>query len=409
MFRILIVDDKSEKQGAVVNAINKSGIKEDQYEILYATYAIDAKRILSKKMIDVMILDICIPIRVGGELIRDGGIQLLNEIVASTRYTYPRYVIALSEHEDLTKEFQLKQGIIHTSIFYKPQTSEWEIRLIQSISTAFSILTHNIVPREYDYDVAIICALEEELNLVKSWISDLEEKILENDEYLFWIGHFEKDGEKLKVVIANSTHMGMVPAAVLSTKLIYNFTPRYIVMTGIAAGIKGKVNMGDAVVAEYVWDYGAGKEVVSDGNSLHRNTIQQINIDTDVANMVRRLAGDKGKLQEIQEAFMGNAPNNIKFRLHMGAVASGAAVIANSKKIEEIKDQIRDVIAIEMEIFGVYYAAKWAERPRPKFMAVKSICDFGDEEKSDDYHVYASYTSSKVLETLVKDYFDYDF
>ena len=93
----------------------------------------------------------------------------------------------------------------------------------------------------------------------------------------------------------------------------------------------------------------------------------------------------------------------------MGAVATGSAVIANSRKIEEVKAQIRDVIAVEMEIFGVYYAAKWSERPRPKFMAVKSICDFGDEEKSDDYHVYASYTSSKVLETLVKDYFDYDF
>ena len=356
-----------------------------------------------------MILDICIPIRVGGELIRNGGIQLLNEIEASKRYTYPKYVIALSEYEDLTKEFQLKQGIIHTSIYYKPQSSEWEIRLIQSVNTAFSILTNNIVPREYDYDVAIICALEEELDLVKLWISDLEEKVLVNDEYPFWVGKIEKDGKKLKVVIGNSTHMGMVPAAVLSTKIVYNFNPRYIVMTGIAAGIKGKVNMGDAVVAEYAWDYGAGKEVIADGNNLHRNTIQQISIDTDVANMVRRLAADKRKLQEIQESFVGSTPDNIKFRLHMGAVATGSAVIANSRKIEEVKAQIRDVIAVEMEIFGVYYAAKWSERPRPKFMAVKSICDFGDEEKSDDYHVYASYTSSKVLETLVKDYFDYDF
>ena len=57
MFRILIVDDKPEKQGAVVNAIKKIGIMEEQYEILNATYAVDAKKILSKKTIDVMILD----------------------------------------------------------------------------------------------------------------------------------------------------------------------------------------------------------------------------------------------------------------------------------------------------------------------------------------------------------------
>lgn len=408
MFRILVVDDKAEKQGAIVNAIKKLEISEEQLEILTATYAIDAKTILAQKTIDIMILDICIPTRAGSELVRDGGIQLLNEIEASTRYIYPKYVIALSEHEDLTREFQLKQGIIHTSIYYNSSSSEWEIRLRQSVSTAFTILTNNIAPREYDYDVAILCALEEELKLVKKWIEGLEEKILKNDEYPFWIGYLKKGDKKLKVVISSSPHMGMVPAATLSTKLIYNFSPRYIVMTGIAAGIKGKVNMGDAVVAEYVWDYGAGKEIVADGNNYHKNTIQQINIDTDVTNMVRRLALDTRKLKEIQDSFIGSAPDNI-FRLHMGAVASGSAVIANSSKIEEVKDQIRDVIAIEMEIFGVYYAAKWAERPRPRFMAVKSICDFGDEEKSDDYHTYASYTSSKILEVLVKEYFDYDF
>lgn len=408
MFRILIVDDKAEKQGAVVNVIRKIEMEEDQIEILTAMYAVDAKQILSQRRIDIMILDICIPFRVGGDLVRDGGIQLLNEIEASARYTYPKYVIALSEHEDLTKDFQLKQGIIHTSIYYNPQASEWEIRLRQSVSTAFSILTNNIIPREYEYDVAIICALEEELKLVKTWIIGLEEKILPSDEYPFFTGYFEKNNKKYKVVIASSTHMGMVPAATLATKLIYNFSPKYIIMTGIAAGIKGKVNMGDAVVAEYVWDYGAGKEVVLDGDSVHRNTIQQINIDTDIANMVRRLAANSNKLLEIQESFIGNKPDNL-FRLHMGAVASGSAVIANHEKIEEVQEQIRDVIAVEMEIFGVYYAAKWAVSPRPKFMAVKSICDFGDNTKSDDYHTYASYTSSKILEVLVKEYFDYNF
>lgn len=90
MFRILIVDDKPEKQGAVVNAIKKIGIEEEQLEILTAVYAIDAKQILSQKRIDIMILDICIPFRVGGELVRDGGVQLLNEIEASSRYVYPK-------------------------------------------------------------------------------------------------------------------------------------------------------------------------------------------------------------------------------------------------------------------------------------------------------------------------------
>lgn len=53
---------------------------------------------------------------------------------------------------------------------------------------------------------------------------------------------------------------------------------------------------------------------------------------------------------------MGTKPD-YELRIHVGAVATGASVIANSEKIKFIQDQIRDVIAIEMEIFGVYYAA----------------------------------------------------
>lgn len=67
------------------------------------------------------------------------------------------------------------------------------------------------------------------------------------------------------------------------------------------------------------------------------------------------------------------------------------------------------VLAIEMEIFGVYYASKWAIRPRPIFMALKSISDFANPAKADDYHKYASYTSAKAFELLAKNYFEYDF
>ena len=62
-----------------------------------------------------------------------------------------------------------------------------------------------------------------------------------------------------------------------------------------------------------------------------------------------------------------------------------------------------------MEIFGVYYAARWAVSPKPKFLALKSVCDFADSTKDDKYHAYASYTSAKIFTTLVKEYFDYEF
>ena len=123
--------------------------------------------------------------------------------------------------------------------------------------------------------------------------------------------------------------------------------------------------------------------------------------------MVRRLSADVSGLAKIKEQFPGAKPD-YELRLHMGAVATGASVIANPEKVKLIQDQIRDVIAIEMEIFGVYYAARWSVSPQPKYIAIKSICDFADQDKDDDFHHYASFTSAKIFEKLAKEYFTYD-
>ena len=408
MIRILIVDDKTEKQGEIAKVIQSVAEGREDVEIKTASYLIDAKNILAKTNIDIMILDICLPFRPGDELQRDGGIKLLKDIKGSDRYTYPRYVIALSEHEELAQKFRLEEGIIHTSIFYNPASNEWQIRLSESVKAAVSIMANNIVRRSYDYDIAVICALPEEAEVVRQGLSDVRELSLPDDDYIYFNGHYERDGKKVRVILTQSAHMGMVQAATLATKLIYNFAPRYLVMTGIAAGIKEKVNLGDAVVAEYVWDYGAGKETLDGDAAVHKNTIQQVTLETQIATMVTRLAADAAGLAEIKRQFQGNKPD-YELRLHMGPVATGAAVIANPEKVKEIQDhQIRDVIAIEMEIFGVYYAARWAICPKPKYLAVKSISDFADQEKDDDYHKYASFTSAKIFEKLAKEYFSYE-
>jgi len=50
-----------------------------------------------------------------------------------------------------------------------------------------------------------------------------------------------------------------------------------------------------------------------------------------------------------------------------------------------------------MEIYGVYYAARFSTEPRPKAIAIKSVCDFADEEKNDVYQAYAAYTSVRYF------------
>lgn len=103
--------------------------------------------------------------------------------------------------------------------------------------------------------------------------------------------------------------------------------------------------------------------------------------------------------------FMGSKPES-ELSVVLGPVAS---VIADPHIVEKIKNgQIRDIVGIEMEIFGVYYAARWSISPKPKFVALKSVCDFADADKDDKYHAYASFTSARVFIELAKKHFEYN-
>lgn len=71
MIRILIVDDKTDKQGNIVKVVNNMCLGREDIDIKTVSYIVDAKEVLARTTIDIMILDICLPLRAGAELQRD--------------------------------------------------------------------------------------------------------------------------------------------------------------------------------------------------------------------------------------------------------------------------------------------------------------------------------------------------
>lgn len=68
MIRILIVDDKTDKQGNIVKVVNNMCLGREDIDIKTVSYIVDAKEVLARTTIDIMILDICLPLRAGAEL-----------------------------------------------------------------------------------------------------------------------------------------------------------------------------------------------------------------------------------------------------------------------------------------------------------------------------------------------------
>ncbi len=408
MINILLVEDNREKIKNIVKVVTP--FLGEEVVLDRVNDINSAKMILRQKNIDIMILDIYLPQIYGDDVQQDGGIALLNTLKKSKTYSYPRYVISISSYEDITKVFEASEGNIHKAIYYNTTDNQWEITLQQCLDTAIAIISNTVVHRLYDYDIAVICALKEEVDFVKKSLADVQVVKVDYDDDIYYAGYFMKNDKKIRVVISFANQMGMVAATSLTTKMINNFAPKYMVMTGITGGTKqDKMNFGDVIIAVRSWDYRAGKDIREEDTAKHLNSINAIDIDTSMISYCRCLAEDTVTLNSIKESFKDGEKPKGNLQLLLGPVVSGASVVTDPQIVQDVlNNQHREVLGIEMEIYGMYYAATWALKPHPRIVAMKGVSDFANHDKGDIYHPYASYTSAKVFEVLAKQYFEYD-
>ena len=57
-----------------------------------------------------------------------------------------------------------------------------------------------------------------------------------------------------------------------------------------------------------------------------------------------------------------------------------------------------------MDSYAVMYAAKAAPAPKPGGLVIKSVCDYANEEKSDQYQKFAAYTSAQFTKLLYENF-----
>jgi hypothetical protein len=55
-----------------------------------------------------------------------------------------------------------------------------------------------------------------------------------------------------------------------------------------------------------------------------------------------------------------------------------------------------------MEAYGLFTAAETAPRPKPLALCIKSVVDYGDSEKSDDFQDYGAFISARFAKTIIE-------
>ena len=406
MIKILILDDNDSKVERIKEVITQNA-EIDAHDVDIAFDLITARDLCRSKLYDLLILDLRLPNRKGDAPDDTAGCEFIKELNASTTLLKPYHIIGLTAYEDvLSKVDTFFAGELWCAIKFDPRATGWRRQISSKL---LYLISSKRALKEgsgdlFTYDLAVITALQNPelqsiLDLENSWTQTQ----LPHDSSIYYTGQFVGTTKKLSVVAACAHQMGMSAAAVLATKLIYGFRPRYLAMTGVAAGVKGgDAKLGDILIADQSWDYESGKHKTIAGEQVFEPEPRSIPLRVDIKERILQAVGGKKYVHEIENAWRGVKPSS-PLLAHIGPVASGAAVIQDEQVVTHIKAQNRKLIGIDMETYGVFYAAENCSLPRPTPIVMKSVCDFADPQKSAEHQAYAAYTSARYLRSFALD------
>jgi CheY-like chemotaxis protein/nucleoside phosphorylase len=400
MINVLVVDDDSVKARAISSILRSAGVDREAME--HVTNGRDARRLLRSRCYDLVLIDVAIPDSIDSDVDRHGGIELLRDLYSQDAYYPPACAIGVTGFEELVTRAREEFAAVGVSfVYYDPASTAWQ-DAIQNAARTCMRRQKNAPPRSHIIDLAIVCALREpELRAVLDNGWKWTEHHVATDHWLYHAADVEGGGRRFTVRACSCPRMGTEAATIAAMKMIEHFRPRYLAMTGIAAGVIGRGNPGDVIAADPAWNWGCGKWVRRGEESDFQPAPHHLPLDAGLRAALDALGADAGLLANIKDKWRPPKPAS-SLQLLIGPMASGASVLADPSIPKLVKEQHRKLSAIEMEAYGIFAAAAEAGEPRPIPFALKSVVDFGDEAKADDWQGYGAYTSASVLTAFVE-------
>lgn len=221
----------------------------------------------------------------------------------------------------------------------------------------------------------------------------------------------------LKIIIGVCAEAGTVTAALRTVRFFQDFTPSLFVLAGIAAGQRGKYQIGNVVYGVDVADLVMGQveggktsvrplitsytisvgQILSsfkpDLSALHKLTLRILkNIGHPLA---RPADAEKGKLFDRDVASSSKVKDCV--------IGSGNLLVRDQNKFPEYQSIHPKISAIEMEAAGMVRALKEI-MPGQAWLVVRGISDFGDEDKDKafDGQPYAAAGAAAYVKMLAE-------
>ena len=203
----------------------------------------------------------------------------------------------------------------------------------------------------------------------------------------------------LSLVGAMTQGMGQLNAAALVMDVVSKYSPKTIILVGITGGMDKSIGLGDVVVSSQIVDYEFGK-ITPNGLDVRWSVYP---VDSALLNKAQNFRSSSW-VEYIRTPRPDAGSSKSKPSSHIGLYLSGNKVIVSEKAAGALRSFWKRAAAVEMEGAGIAAILRQMADP-PGFIVIKSVCDYADSKKNDEWQVYsadaaASFAYSFVIDQL---------
>jgi nucleoside phosphorylase len=286
------------------------------------------------------------------------------------------------------------------------QDPGWLVRQgVQLLLRIFDRLsTKETIPFSQQADACIMCALEEEVAAVEEEVSArcqvaFATGIGNNGRFVYrYTTITNTRQEPLTLLLLCQTRPGPIATALDVKALLQGVQPRFIAMSGICAGDKQYLQLGDLVVAEYAYHYHAGKmEHGPQGVPIHRPEWITYGPAKQILHCVRSFTAWAAPVGDLRRP---DQTHELPKRF-VTAMASGMTV-QSADPFPALQQHNHKTWALDMEAAAFYQTLQ--DFPQIASLVVKGVSDYADTSKNDQYHAYAARASAIYLLSFIQEY-----
>lgn len=197
------------------------------------------------------------------------------------------------------------------------------------------------------------------------------------------------------------SRLGKVAAAITASILVEKYGVTHIVFTGVAGSGDHHVKVGDIVVAEALLQHDMDARPLFPRFEVPLTGLQRFATDLELSTQLASAAEDflRDDVSSVLKAADIAAFGLQHAQVHRGLIASGDQFISSAAHINQLKADIPDLLAVEME--GAAVAQVCFELGVP-FTVMRTISDNANEEAAVDFMRFVQTVASPYALTVIQ-------